>query len=162
MLQLGVIFGTGGRPSSKQWRGGTLYPSAASDQPTVVSATDRTACMGVQKAFMQLAGVTARWNPVTDPFDLDTANALGPLAHELRDQSRSATMPRFRVVFDRNAAALADLAAAMLSGNQPRVAAAVARSRNAYAALPRCARRGGHRPVRAQSAQPQLHVSSSG
>jgi len=47
MLQLGVIFGTGGRPSSKQWRGGTLYPSAASDQPTVVSATDRSACMGV-------------------------------------------------------------------------------------------------------------------
>lgn len=130
--------------------------SARSAGPTSstagTSSTDSTACLQVQKVFLQLAGLTARWDPGSDPFNASTAKALGPLAHQLREQSRSAAAPRLRVAFERSANALEDLQAAMKSGRRPAVASAVTRTRTAYAALPGCARRGGHRAHDAQPA----------
>lgn len=141
-------------------------PSGEAGQPTVSDATQRSACLGVQKVFLQLAVASARWDPVGDPFNAETADALAPLAHQLRDESRSVTRPRLRMVVDRNADALAALAAAMHSGRQQGVAAALAKSRTAYAALPNCARRDGRRTSTSHSAQTRAnepaHAASTG
>jgi hypothetical protein len=92
--------------------------------------------------FLRLAGVTAGWNPSTDPFDAKTAHALRPVIIQLRTQSQSATTGELRVSVGKNAAALAALESAMRSGRRQQVTRALAKSRHAYAALPSCARRG--------------------
>lgn len=148
--------------SSAGTAAGTNPAALASPSSALVkTVADQNACQDVQKVFLQLATLSSHWNPTQDPFDTGVAQGLVPFVDELRGQARLADTEQFRVVVDRNADALGDLAAAVLSHHRYRVTAALAQSRTAYAALPGCAHRDGEPEPSASPATPSDGSSPS-
>jgi hypothetical protein len=129
-----------GTPAAENSQSETPDPAATASAEAVA---DRSACQAVQDIFVNLASVSAKWDRARDPFDRAAAEAIFPMAEQLRSEARAAGTRHLKVVIESNADALDALSTAMIAQQKAQFHTALAQTQHAYAALPACAHRDG-------------------